>query len=477
MPTDGSTLTVEGFVTDLAFMDQSQSINGVLVNESQKVAGLTPRVLSYFSTPSSFKDPRLSSTRDVNWVTETNPEILFDETVFESFVDIVNTLGNNVSVGFFKIVDKLLFKYTTPVNKAAIEAFLLEDEDIAAIYTPDSFNISATVVSDIVHLANNTTTQAVTVPSFVTFEVALPTGGTTTSFSIKLYASVDSFLVGYNFSTIVRIVPPLPYDKLFNASLVTTTDNIFTTASTTASLSYSNTQALLGTVSVSGIVEYSVAITDGVRGVSVPFNLIYKGRAPTTFEIRNAIREAILTSGFGTELGWKDRIPGVFVSGRFYIVPIWDATFTKPDQVIYPNITSYSNYATVTNKILESLGYGDVTNVMELLAIYYNQITATVVPDLSGIVGDIDAGTLTSIIPDYQNFSSTDEQFAYMSPLTQQFSRDINAVLAIDSGAQSSIVYTTQTEGLLTFYAFTVGNYEICVITKQGYEIIMESTQ
>lgn len=477
MPTDGSTLTIEGFVTDLAFMDQSQSINGVLVDESQKVAGLTPRVLSYFSTPSSFKDPRLPAARNVNWVAGTNPEVLFDETVFESFIDIVNTLGPSVSVGFFKIIDKLLFKYISPVNKPAIEAFLLADSDIAAIYTPNSFNISATVVADTVHLANNTATQTVTVPSFVSFDITLPTGGTTTSFSLKLYASVDSFLVGYNFSTIVRIIPPLPYDKLFNASLVTTTDNIFSTATTTATLSYASTQALLGAVSVSGIVEYSVALTDGVRGVSVPFNLIYKGRPPTTFEIRNAIRGAILASGFGTELGWKARIPGVFVSGRFYIVPIWDATFTKPDQIIYPNITSYSNYATVTNKILQSLGYGDVSDVMELLSIYYNQISAAVVPDLSGITGDIDAGSLSAIIPDYQNFSSTDEQFAYMSPLTQQFSRDINAVLAIESGAQSSIAYTTQTEGLLNFYAFTVGNFEICVITKQGYEIIMESTQ
>lgn len=101
-------------------------------------------------------------------------------------------------------------------------------------------------------------------------------------------------------------------------------------------------------------------------------------------------------------------------------------------------------------------------------------MTVAACPDLTGIV---DINLLKSIIPDYQNFSPEEENFAYMDPLTQEFSKSLNYILAIDAGAMPPGIYIPITENLLTFYSFVIGRYEICVITKQCYTDIMESIQ
>lgn len=473
MATDTQTITIEGYVTDLAFIDKSKAVSGVFTPEVGQVATLTAKVLSYFTDPSVFEDKRLPTARAVNWSPTTAPKLVIDKTPFSDFVTVLNNMSSSATNGFFKLIDKLFFAYSSSASRPTIEAFLNADPDIDAIYVADSFRVSQQLVTDTVYLENNAT-KTVQVPSFIDFTLALTTGSTTVNYVIKLYTSVEAWLTGYNISSVVKVIQPLPYDKLYSASLVNSTDNIFATATLTANLSYTTTQAILGSVSVSGVVEYKAILTDGVNKSSVPFNLLYKGRKPTLFEVRNAIKKALADSGVGDEAGWRKRIPGVYVEGRFYIVPFWDKVFTKPAQVVFPNVLPYREFATTTTNIVSSLGYGDITAFMDVLTVYYNRMSATAIPDLSGTVK---VYHLNEIIPDYQNCAPTDEQFAYMQTRTQDFSKDLNQILAIDSGIQSSTVFTPSTEGLLTFYSFTVDSYEICVITKQCYDTIMESIQ
>lgn len=473
MATGDNTVTIEGFVTDAAFIDQTKAINDILVGGAGRVASLTPTVLSYFTTPAAFNDRRTISSRVINWTAATSPQMVIDEHVFQTFVNTVNAQVGGAPVGFFKLIDKLFFNYNASVSHTTLETALLADTDIAAIYVPGSFSLSSVVKASTVHLTG-TTTQAVSVPAYVNFSITLPSGSSTVTFVMRLYTSVDDWLSGYNSSTIVEVIPPLTYDKLLSSSLVATNANIFTTASSTATLSYTNAQPALAASPVTGMVEYQVALTDGTNSVAVPFNILYKGRPPTTFEIRNAIKNEFLTSGFGNTTTWHNRAPGVFVSGRFYVVPMWDATYTKPDQTIFPNIALYTSYATKANQILASLGYGDVSSYMDLLIAYYNHMSCVAIPDLSG---NVDVVNLVSLIPDYQNYSSTDTQFGYMAPLTQSFVHDLNVILSVEDGATTTNAYTLQSEGALGFYTFTVGNYEICVITKASFNTILESTQ
>lgn len=473
MATDTQTITIEGFVTDLSFIDRSKAVSGVFTPTVGQVATLTAKVLSYFSDPVLFEDRRVPADRAVNWSPTVSPRLVIDKTSFGDFTTVLGNLNTSKSNGFFKLIDKLFFAYASSNTRPAIETFLTTDADIGPIYVADSFRVSQQLVSDTVYL-ENAGTKTVQVPSFIDFAIKLPSGSTQVTYVLKLYTSVEAWIAGYNISTIVKVIPPLPYDVLYDDSLVTSTDNVFSTASLTATLSYTTTEALLGTVSVSGIKEYKAILTDGVNKTTVPFNILYKGRKPTLFEIRTAIKQAIAASGVGDEVHWRKRIPGVYVEGRFYIIPFWDKTYAKPGQVVFPNILPYKDFATTTMDIVSSLGYGDITAYLDVFTLYYNRMSATAIPDLSGTVN---VYSLAELIPDYQNCAPTDEQFSYMQQRTQDFSKDLNLILAVDSGVSSSLVYTPVTEGLLDFYSFTVDSYEICVITKQCYKTIMESIQ
>lgn len=473
MPTDYGN-TIEAFLVDPAFTDHSKAINGFLVDEAGKVAALTPKALSYFSQPAAFSDKRTPSSRITNWFPETSPSMVVDENVYSGFVNAVNALTTPMSNGYFKLVDKLLFNYDPDVSKADLEQSLLDDVDIASIYVPGSFVLSATIVEgDIYYLSG--TVDTVEVPSFATFSISLPSGSGTTDYVITLFTSVEAWLTGYDVSTIVKVVPPLPYERIYNASLVNTIDNVFSTAALTATLSYNTTHALLGSVTVSGITEYNAVLVDEAGNTaSIPFNILYKGRSPTLSEIREAIRNELLNSGVGTEEGWEARIPGVFVAGRFYIVPYWDETFTKPDQVLFPSILGYTTLGTKVNKILESTAFGDIRSHADIFPVYYNRMTMAAVPDLTGVV---DIQHLSAVVPDYQSYAPDEENFSYMAEMTRTFALQLNQILAIDVGALPPGIFTPITENLLTFYSFVVGKYEMCVITKLCYETIMESTQ
>jgi len=256
---------------------------------------------------------------------------------------------------------------------------------------------------------------------------------------------------------------------------VTATDNIFSTASLTASLSYNTTQAILGTISISGITEYNAILVDtNNNSVGVPFNILYKGRSPTLSEIRTAIQNELNNSGVGDQAGWEARIPGVYVSGRFYLIPYWDLTYSKPDQTLFPSLHDYNTLGTKANQILTSTGFGDIKEYTDILTVYYNRMTLAAVPDLTGVV---DIHHLSFVVPDYQDYSKDDDNFAYMTSVTQDFSKQLNMVLGLDNTGGTSDLYAPITENLLTFYSFVVNKFEMCVITKQCYTDIMESTQ
>lgn len=473
MATDNQTITIEGFVADLAFIDRSKQVSDFYTADVGQVATLTSKVLSYFNTPVFFTDKRAPTARVTNWSPSTSVRVMFDNNVFGDFVTVLNNLPTSAAAGFFKLVDKLFFNYAPANTRPILEAALRADSDISSIYVQDSFSLSQTLLSDTVYIDGGTT-KTVTVPSFVDLTLKLPSGTKTINFVIRLYTSVEAWLGSYNVSTIVKVIPPLPYDKLYDASLTSSTDNIFSTANVTASLNFTTTQALIGSVAVSGIAKYNAVITDGINKVSVPFNILYKGGQPTLFEIRKAIRQALADSGIGTEDKWRKRIPSVYVEGRFYVVPLWDQVYNKPNKVVYPNIAKYKDLMTVTNNILSSLGYGDLSIYLNVLTAYYNRMTLTAIPDLSGTVKISNLGDL---IPDYQNCAPSDEQFGYMFEMTQDFTKELNTILAADSGVGSVTVYTPITEGPLSFYSFTMGDYEICVITKQCYTTIRGSIQ
>jgi hypothetical protein len=473
MAGDALNATIEGFVTDLAFVDQSKNVSDMFPTSTANVAELSSNALSYFSSPASLVDKRIPTDRSVNWAAQTRPRVTIDEVVYPTFMATMASLPIETFNQLFRIVDKLIFNFRPNETHEEVEELLATGADTKNVYVAGSYTISSTIITDTVYV-DGAAPKIVSVPAYATFDITVPSGATTKTYSVKFYASIASFLTNYSQSTIVEVIPPLPYAQLFDSSLSTSIDNIFATAATTAELSFTNLESRLRNTLVSGMKEFKAVLTDSSNTIAVPFNILYNGRTPTLFEIRNAIKNELLTSGIGDETTWKRRIPGVFVSGRFYVVPMWDYTFQKPDQKIFPNVLNFNSVLATTDRILSTLGYSNISENLDVISIYYNHMSATVVPDQSGAV---DVKRLGEVLPDYQSFSSSDEQFAYMEETTQAFTRELNAVLAVATQAQTSNVYGPNTEGVLSFYSYTAGNYEVCVITKSCYETILESEQ
>lgn len=465
---------VECFLVDPAFVDQSKAINHVFNDVNGTVGSLTPKAMSFFNTPSIYKDKRDASTRQVNWTSETNPSIVVDGDIFTSFVSAINNADSSISTGIFRLIDKLMFDYTANGNQASIELSLVGDTDIAAVYVPGSFQISSSIKTAVIYNSTGVTTN-VSVPAFCRFALTIPTGQTTATFVITLYTSVDAWILGYDKSTIVEVTQPLGYDKIYTSSLTSAVDNIFNISKATANIAFSENRLVLGNVTVSGMTQYNGIIIDSAGNTaSVPFNILFKGREPTSQEIRAAIRAEITASGVGDEAGWKLRMPGIYVTGRFYVVPLWDQFYTKPNQLLYPSIIDYNVIKNRANRIMDTVGDGDVTQYMDILSVYYNKMTVVAVPDISGV---LDVAKLHTVVPDYQSYAPTESNYAYMTDRTKDFANQLNTILAIDESVVPPGIYAPITENNLTFYSFVVERFEICVITKQCFTDILESTQ
>jgi hypothetical protein len=472
MPT--SPTSVAGFLVDSAFIDRTKTINGILLDQSVDVASLTPKALSYFNQPALYTDRRQLASRSVNWAAETLPQIVVDEQLFGDFVTVINNLSDPISTGLFKLIDKLAFSYNPNTSHAALEAELLADSDIVSVYVPGSYTIASQIVSDTVYLSTGAT-PTVSVPTFVRFTIGVMVGATPMTYELTLYVSADAFLVGYNESTIKSVIPPMSYEQLYSASISSTVSNVFTAAINSANIVYNATHPVVGSQMLSGVFEYSVLVTDGVgNSVSVPFNILYKGRSPTLTEVRDAIRSELLNSGVGTEGGWKSRLPGIFTIGRYYLIPFWDMSYAKANQTIYPNISDYTLVGDRVSTIMGTTGYTNVLPLTDILSSYYERLTLAASPDMS-MTGQI--ARLSSIIPDYQSYSPSDDNFGYMAQMTRDFATTLAAILTIDATQSDPGIYAAVTENLLTFYPFVVNQYEMCVITRACYETILQSEQ
>lgn len=473
MPTTESTV-IEAFLVDPGFSNQTHAINDILTPAPNKVATLTSKSLAYFTTPSVYQDVRLPAGRAVNWSAESIPQLVIDDSVFGSFVSVINAQSSPVADSFFALLDMLFFNYTPGRTHSQIETDLLSNAAIAEIYVPGSFSLASQTLNGTVYRSNGGT-NTVAVPTRATFQVTLPSGSTSITYTLTVFTSVDAFLLGYTVSSIVAVIPPLTYETIYTASLVTTNTNVFSTAATTATLNYNTTKALLGTVAVSGISEYSAILTDTLgNSVPVPFNILYKGRAPILTEIREAIRAALLASGIGDEAGWHAKFPGVFIVGRFYLIPLWDQSYAKPDEIVFPSLVHVPTARLVAQQVLDALGISTIGDHLDLLPVYYNTMTTIGVPDGAGIIA---GNQLSSLIPDYQSYPTETENFFYMSATTQSFAKQLNAIIALDNTNGTSPIYTPLTENLLTFYSFVINSYELCVITKACYTDLRESSQ
>lgn len=462
---------IEGFLVDQAFTDRAKAVHGILSQDANQICSFTPHGTTYFNTPVKMTDPVNATDRKVAWTPSTKSTLLVDTTTFPAFSTLFQTMSSDQMSAFFRIIDRLAFRNDPAASIGAIDSELSTDTTLNVFYVAQSCARSGNFTPVNVWL-DNETTQKISVPNFIQFDFALTIGAQQVVTSIIIYLNCDAFTQNYSKSTVKTVVAPLPYATLLSAPVKGSIGNVFATATLTAGLAYQTQQPDMALNTMSGICTFSVTLIDGMDSAEVPFNLLYKGKQPTVSQIRDAIRTALLTSGTGTEDDWRNRAPGLFIIARFYLFPLWDKTVTRPTTILRQNILQFRDIISLNKTAMLAAGLNVDIATEATFQSGYNGLMVLAVPDSSYVPMDqslTGSKYLLDYFPDFQTCTSVEPIYALLTQNTQILIKRLNDILAKADGVATVDTTPVMQEGVISYYGITVGDLEMCVITKECY--------
>lgn len=454
---------IHTFFYDPNFVNNSSIIDPVL--KTGGVCFPSPKGLSYFVTPQEFTDQRLSRGVSLNVPLTSIPKLIVDQSEFPQFLTDISTIWSvTEKANFFSIVDQLLFAYNANATAAQVELDLAQWSQ----YVANSFVLSNTKTQATVYITPN---QTITVPDFITFSFKIANG---TQYEIRVWANNSVFLEQYPLSTIAVVVPPLPLAQLYTLDLVSGIGNIFQTALATSTLSQQTLQNYIQSGEYSGFVAQDVTFIDANSNTTiVQFNILYNGAVPGVIEIRTAIRALIAGSGVGTQAGWQLRAPSLYVTQLWYLIPLWENKTSQVASYVYPNIVSIQQLINDAIRTLYDQTSGFVTANLDVVTSFYDNLTIAAVPDPGNSPTRM---SLAAEHPTYQDVTSTNPNFNYMTAITKSFATLLAAALSVASGnvnTNSSLTPYTATGDNRTYISFSAGDVEYYVITEASYTALV----
>ena len=283
----------------------------------------------------------------------------------------------------------------------------------------------------------------------------------------KLWISKNDFEINYPISTIVQVIPPLPLDDLRNPSNIS---SIYQAVEKSTLLSANDLASTLHIDDYSGFAKLTVPYILQDQSYDLTFGILYKGRTPTSSEIRIYIRNIVLNNDVAT---WKQYFPTLFVDHTFYFIPLYDNSYIleSNSETIYPSITLVDFENKLTNIIGNIVNIGNTP--IEIFTVNYNTLF------ILAVCGDtnINKPTLKSLLPTYQDYSINDPRYNTMTPDAKLFAKQINDLLAQCMNEQNDTEFLHNKINQDDYYSFVQqinvdGNQESCefmMITSNSY--------
>jgi len=463
------------FLYDTAFLNSSSIINPVRKTGGMCIPSQTS--LTYFTTPEEISDPRNSRNNNLNFNFTTKSRIIIDQLYFSPFLnDFVNVWSLTEQQNLFAIIDQLCFSYNQNATPDQIELSL----SLWTQYKQSSFVLSNTKTSTPVY--GNNVTQTITCPDYVTFIFVISNG---TQYELRIWLNNTIFLQNYPLSNISVVVPPLPLSDLYTIDISTTTDNVIHTAS----ISSVNNQQILQNYIQSG--EYSGYITQPVTMVNgsgitaiVDFNILYNGSIPGPISIRTAIRNLLLaaitgstnSAGIGTIQGWTALFPSIFITQSYYLIPLWGATTSLINSIIYPGIIPFQQVLSDVEHVLYDISSGYISSNLNIIMSTYDDVFVAAIPDSNNSNLRM---SLLNEHPTYQNVPTTSTKFSTQAQSTQLFSSLLGAALSVAYGNtnnNSQLTLTTTPNDMRQYVSFSVLDVEYYILTKASYMNLVGNT-
>lgn len=449
----------------MVFVDQYNA--GHTLGESTGIGKLDQRGASYFVDLHVEVNPREPNTRPIDWVGETRSKLFIDSYWYSDFINNFTYSSNTERQSFFDIIDYLFFNESTDK-----ETYLSTNDSTKSIYVGNSLKNNDKVVEDNYYLASNITQKNPyrTTP-YRSFQIQLSKGSDILKYQVIVYCDGKSFSDNYPNSKILSTSPPVSYHDMLYMDFMNDVGNRLNIATTTAT--FVNTNIGSGNTPTdipTAALTYMVGVHDNIGNVvDASFTVLYKGNTPTDSQIRDAIRDGVLNSGEGSEDDWKDRLPSLFVNERYYLVPFWDNTKKLPDSIVYLGDINIAESTDKLQYILPSVDLTILENKLDYLVSGYNRIFIAAVPES---IDPVDVGVVRSFheaVPQYLSYSSTENNFNYMTTQGQLFTKRLTEILVMLNESTDNTNYTVKTDRTISYVAFVIDKIEFCVITPTSY--------
>lgn len=453
---------IYGYVNDEAFHDPSIKMKN-LASYDLKHGYLPAEEVTYFVEPFELIDQRSERLNIFGSPIVGEASMLFDAIKSPTELDILTNSSQEVISGIFNIIEFVFFRPAL-ANRNELDAEMVTNPDIYVGYVPDSIQISAK--SENVHIFS-TVDGAFPILDWIEFSINV--NGTDIKF--KLWMKNTAFSDNYPLSTICEIVPPLSPEILVDPSSLNGT---IEAAVNSAEVSVTKLSAKIMEDGYSNYVSYPTkyVMLDGTM-LFIPFNLLYKGAAPKTLEMRQAIKDFLLATNLASEDKWKTILPDLFVEAQFFVLPMWDNYSVRPTRNLFPSVIQLQNVTDRVNKILPDIPITTRQEKLELLETTYSEMFLVTCPDHL----NVSQLSIRQEHPTFQRYGPKDPQFSFQEEHTKAFTSYLNRALAVAAGEATDNIFTTNNFNDRVYVSFVVHEIEYHVMTKASYNVVLAEEQ
>lgn len=451
--------TIHGFMYDAAFVDKTNSIR--LLNPTGGMLVPSVQSLSYFRDTKTVNDERATRPWLGAYTADTRAQVLVDGAEFADFLAHVATMPAAETEALFAILDRLFIHYDALETLTDIETALTTDAAYS-IYSPGSLSLSPGTAQATAYNAGSTIIEA---PNWALFKVFTTGSEGQEEIELKIWTGDAQFISNYPVTSISEVVPVLSYSALLNDPIIGGGSNAFDVADDSAELWRTKLDPQLFGKDNSGIHLQKIKFYDASLNVTlVPFGILHKGLVPNLLKIRTAIKDLLL-GATGSEEQWRARAPELFIADQFYLIPQWNISTTRPDQVTYPNVAPVAKILTNTRLALPALSTDYIDANIEIIAAVYDSLFLSSVPHPL----NVQEFSIMDIHPTYQSYAASEPGFANMEAHTKDFANRLNIALAVAAGKATNELYQPRVEGDDTYIPFVVGTTEYYVMTKESF--------
>jgi hypothetical protein len=447
---------VYGFILDESARIKSKLDTGG--EYDQGVGALKGEAANYLVDKAYLKDLRASRLTDIsNRTIAGKLEIIFDKARVN--IDAIAQLSDTEQQALFNIFELMYLQNTTA--DSTIATVLANDEKYKG-YELGSYVHSTEYVNANLVVADDTVAN-LKFANWIEFKYRAEDG---TLFLFHLWISSNAFKIQYPYITITSVIAPFPLATLVDPAAMKSLGGIgILTATASHVFSEVNLEAVAR--DQNGVYTFPTRyVLDARTTITIYFGLPYCGaKTPSSLDCRRAIREYLENNTSKEEDELKALFPDIYVDCRFYVTPLYDQSIVRASKSFYPSCHNLMKIRELAKRIYTDVEESYIDQYLEVLTNAQSKMILLCLPDANN-------GSYFSILdqhPTYQDYSTTDAGFRYMDGVTQNFSVDLNRVLAILDGVLISSEYAEDEIAGRTYRVFANGVSEYLVLTKPSY--------